>query len=285
MSRVAIIGDVSGHGEVFTAVLESIGVDTTAGQLPADLTVIQVGDLVHKGPTGNEAVALADQMMRSNPSRWLQLIGNHDLCYVGGPPAPRWSGRGDVSQATIKVLRDWWHSKRCLLAVGMEAVGMGNVLVSHAGLTRGCWDDLGRLPDVVSAAAAMNAEVGRPDSIAMRAGRLLGGPPDPHAGPCWAEVSQEVYEPWIQSGDLPFNQIHGHAAPWNFQTGSFWSDTPSDIRGRCQLDPEMCSVLTGLGHDPADDAQWALSVDWQLGPEPPEAIWPVLVVDVEAIHR
>lgn len=282
MSRVAIIGDVSGHAAVLAEALESIEVDVATSRLPQDLTVIQVGDLVHKGPAGNEAVALADRMMRANPASWLQLLGNHDLCYVGGPPAPRWSGRGDVSDATIDVLRDWWHNRRCLLAVGLESVGMGHVLVSHAGLTRGCWEDLGRPSNVASAATAMNAEVGRPGSVAMRAGRLLGGPPDHHAGPCWAEVSQEVYEPWIEAGDIPFNQVHGHAAPWNFQTAAFWRDTPAGVRDRCAPDPEQRRVLTQLGPDPTK-GRWGLSIDWQLGPEPPGATWPVLVVEVESV--
>lgn len=281
MTRVAIIGDASGHAEVLVDALTEVGIDPWSLRMPSDLVVIQVGDLVHKGPSGNQAVELADRMMRAHPSRWLQLIGNHDLAYVGGPAVPRWSDRRDVHPSTVRTLLDWWHRRRCLLAVGLETAEYGPVLVSHAGLTRGCWMDIGSPDLVADAATRLNIEVGQANSLAMRAGRLLGGPANVHAGPCWAEVSQEVYLPWIASEDLPFNQIHGHAAPWNFGTESFWTDTPASVKSRCTVDPNLRRVQTDLGSSANPSERIAISLDWQLGVERPPAIWPVFATSID----
>ena len=48
MARVAVIGDVGGHADQLRKVLRELGAESE--QLPSDLIVIQVGDLVDRGP-------------------------------------------------------------------------------------------------------------------------------------------------------------------------------------------------------------------------------------------
>lgn len=46
--------------------------------------ICQVGDLIHKGPDSSAVVALVDQIIDSNPGRWVQLLGNHEAQYLSG---------------------------------------------------------------------------------------------------------------------------------------------------------------------------------------------------------
>ena len=50
MGRVAIFGDIGGHAAELTRELVSLGADPDTLRLPADLTVVQVGDLVTLAP-------------------------------------------------------------------------------------------------------------------------------------------------------------------------------------------------------------------------------------------
>ena len=57
--RVAVIGDVGGHVEELRRELRALGASET-GVLPDDLVVIQVGDLVHRGPDSEAVVRLVN---------------------------------------------------------------------------------------------------------------------------------------------------------------------------------------------------------------------------------
>lgn len=74
--RTAIIGDVGGHRDVFEAALHAAGVDVPGRLVPAGLTVVQVGDLVRKGPDSAGCVTLADELLAANPASCLHLLGN-----------------------------------------------------------------------------------------------------------------------------------------------------------------------------------------------------------------
>ena len=55
--RVAVVGDVAGHLDELRTELRRLGADGGTGRLPDDLTIIQVGDLVHRGPASDAVVA------------------------------------------------------------------------------------------------------------------------------------------------------------------------------------------------------------------------------------
>jgi hypothetical protein len=274
--RVAAIGDIGGHRAVLAEAIRSLGGDPDAGSLPEDLVVVQVGDLVHKGPDSGGAVALAEHMRRSCAGRWVQLVGNHDLAHIGGP-LPADCANCVLADETVDTLRAWWRLGLAYLAAAVRTPE-GEVLVCHAGLSVGCWELLGAPATAGAAAVALNATVGRSDSPAFIAGRLLTGETDPGAGPCWAEVSYEVYLPWVDLGIMPFQQVHGHAAPWDWARNGFWPDTPDEIKARCRPDHRNRRTTTLLGRLASGAPVIATSIDWRLGTAAPASIWPVWTV-------
>jgi hypothetical protein len=82
--------------------------------------------------------------------------------------------------------------------------------------------------------------------------------------------------------DVPFNQVHGHAAPWNWQTGAFWEDTPADIRSRCQVDGTTRRTVTTLGTLLNGANGIAVSVDWNLSPTETRS-WPLLTLESDLL--
>ncbi len=203
--RVAVIGDVGGHRRELERELARLGADR--GRLPADLVVIQVGDLVHRGPDSTGVVALVDSYLRTQPEQWIQLVGNHEAQYLRDP-AFVWPER--LEPETVDTLRRWWRSG--LLLAGAAVGGAEDVLVTHAGLTAGYWRDvLGAPPDAGSTARALNAQVAARDERLFLPGQmLLGGEPNPGAGPLWAQAATELVAGW-SGGPVPFSQIHGHS--------------------------------------------------------------------------
>ena len=92
--RVAVIGDVGGHLSELRRELVRLGADEETGELPADLTIVQVGDLVHRGPDSAGVVRLVDRHLRARPGQWIQLVGNHEAQYLTAP-AFAWPERLD----------------------------------------------------------------------------------------------------------------------------------------------------------------------------------------------
>ena len=62
-----MIGDVGGHLAELRRELVRLGADPETGELPADLTIVQVGDLVHRGPGLAGVVGLVDRHLRADP--------------------------------------------------------------------------------------------------------------------------------------------------------------------------------------------------------------------------
>ena len=207
VERIAAIGDVGGHLEQLREALLALGADPERGRLPPGLAVVQVGDLVHKGPESDGVVELVDRFLATDPRRWVQLEGNHEACYV----------REDlflhdaVAPRTAERLRAWRDDGLLRLAVAVETASLGPTLITHAGLTAELWQQLGR-PATPSAAVRRVAEE---PALASRPGRMLGGV-DTSGGVQWAEAVHELYGPWLDGEragvPLPFSQVHGHSS-------------------------------------------------------------------------
>lgn len=220
--RVAVIGDVGGHADALRAELARLGVpDGGAGPLPPGLLVIQVGDLIHRGPDSEGVVALVDRHLDRTPECWIQLVGNHEAFYLR---RRQFSWPERVPRGTAAVLRRWWSSGRMRPAVALR-VGGEDLLVSHAGLTRGFWRDvLGAPSDVTTASDALNALARRNGRALFRPGTMLGWrDPDHSAGPVWAAAGTEVAASW-SGHELPFSQVHGHSSAYDWQTGRWHLD-------------------------------------------------------------
>lgn len=207
---MAVIGDVAGHLDALRAELVRLGADPGTGRLPDDLTVVQVGDLVHRGPRSEGVVALVDAYLERQPGRWVQLAGNHEAQYLR-EPAFSWPER--IGDETVDTLRRWWSDGGMRVAVAVRAAGE-DVLITHAGVTEGYWRRaLDAVPEARLAAGAVNSFAGRHDDVLFHAGSMLGGgDPDPTAGPMWASAATELVPGWLPVAALPFSQVHGHSS-------------------------------------------------------------------------
>lgn len=208
-SRVAVVGDVGGHAEELRAELTRLGADPVTGRLPAGLVVVQVGDLVHRGPDSAGVVALVDAYLADQPGQWVQLVGNHEAQYLRRP-AFEWPEK--LPPEPVEALRRWWKTGEMVAAVSITSA-TERFLVTHAGLTRGFWAEvLSGVADPGRAAAALNSFAGRHEAVLFLGGQMLGGGrPNALAGPVWAAAATELLPSWL-GGPLPFSQIHGHSS-------------------------------------------------------------------------
>ncbi len=205
--RVAVIGDLAGQLDELTTQLRRLGADDE-GRLPADLVVVQVGDLVHRGPDSDGVVELVDHYLNDQPEQWVQLAGNHEAQYLRDP-AFEWDERiGAEAQDTM---RAWWSDGAMRVAAAV-ATDDETFLITHAGLTEGFWRAALDAPTAAAdAARALNSFVGRHDEVVFSAGQMLGGGvANLSAGPLWAATATELVPSWLHT-PLPFSQIHGHA--------------------------------------------------------------------------
>lgn len=253
MGRLAIIGDVGGHAEQLRWALGRLGAHD--GRLPADLVVIQVGDLVDRGPDSLGVLDIVARLLAEQPRQWVQLAGNHEAQYLPGG-TPFWRDRlGDAGETR---LREWWADGRMLVAAAVRTRGGDELLVAHAGLTLANWRQLG---EPMSAAAAAESLNQRPDMI-WRVGEHAR---DDQAGPLWAESGAALHEPWMgYHGIVPFGQVHGHSTIVHFGDRR-WHCT-GRVRQRASVDWQTRHVrvrvggrvFTGVdpGHGRAGAAQW-----------------------------
>ncbi len=254
--RVAVIGDVGGHADELTAELARLGTDGD-GVLPDDLAVVQVGDLIHRGPDSERVVGLVDRYLREQPGQWVQLVGNHEAQYLGESVFD-WPER--IAPESVATLQRWWADGSMVAAVALDS-GSEHFLITHAGLTAGLWRALDGLRSAPDAAEALNGLIAHDPATLFRPGVMLrtrrqSNRPRTDAGPLWAEATSELVAGW-RDLILPFSQIHGHSSVVDWVTGAV--ALPQDDDGgsaRVVLDPDARHAtvrLTGgriVGIDP-----------------------------------
>ena len=214
-----MFGDVGGHAKQLRRALVELGADAETLALPNDLTVVQVGDLIHRGPDSPGAIDIARNALATQPAQWIQLAGNHEAQYLTTPKF-HWPER--LPDDDLETLFDWWRTKRMRVAAAVD-VGSGiDYLITHAGLTEGFWRHFIGMPDsALAAARAVNGLVGRlQENWVYRPGVMLTGEVDMSAGPLWASAPDELVPSWTQSAaPAPFNQVHGHSSTIDWATG------------------------------------------------------------------
>ena len=158
-----------------------------------------------------------------------------------------------MDAASANALRRWTEGGFARLAVALSTARRGPVLVTHAGLTAGYWEEeLGAPDDPAVAAEALNRLLVDDPRRAFRPGAMLGGagwagPP----GPAWAMAGAEVYPSWLdRAGPSPFGQVHGHTSPYFFG-GRRWSDdVPPRVSARARVNEERRHVWLEVGGRP-----------------------------------
>jgi len=138
-------------------------------------------------------------------------------------------------------------------------------------------------PSAPLAAATLNALVGVDLAGATTPGRLVTGHTNQNAGVLWADVSDEFYDSWLDH-EIPFDQVHGHASPWNWQTNQFWPGTPRAIQERCQVQHHLRRTVAQLGPAPSSRTGTATCVDWNLGTSTNHRTWPTLTFSHISIY-
>lgn len=255
-----MIGDVGGHAEELERALTGLGWHPETAELPQDLTVVQTGDLIHRGPDSTRAVRIADTTMRRNPGQWIQLMGNHEAQYAI-ETSFLWDEK--LPEETLNTVIGWWETGDMQLAHSIPA-GEG-LLVTHAGLTAGCWALLGKPTDTCTAAAAINQAGRAGESCVFEPGRMLTGRRNISAGVLWAEDGEELLMGWIAAKDVPpFDQVHGHSSSYNWSSGRFGSNlVRGALEGRLHIDRSrrhMETLIAGrrfTGVDPGHGRQAA----------------------------
>lgn len=261
--RVAVIGDVGGHSHRLRRLLEKdLGVrfDLPAHQSPTGhgwwevavswpegLHVIQVGDLVHRGPDSAGVLQFVDQAMAAGV--WTQVVGNHEQLYVG-PKSFTWHESLDPDSRAL--LASWWEAGTLRPAAGVSTASPGpDVVVTHAGVTAGFHSHvLGRPADAGEAVAALNdPALGQ---VLWTPGLMLGGPARFDAGPVWAEAANEVYASWYcQQPYLAatYAQVHGHTSAFRW-SGSTWrlrDPLFTQMRADLRADPGSRHLTATIG--------------------------------------
>lgn len=218
--RVAVIGDVGGQRPALTEQLVALGADPDTFLLPPDLTVVQVGDLMHRGPDSPGVIDLVDRLMTEQPDQWVQLVGNHEALYLGLPQF-HWPER--LPGTSQEVVNRWWGTARLRIAAAVEVDGEdAQWLVTHAGLTQGFWRHFLGMPDGgVDAARSLNRLVGSlHEKWLFRPGVMVTESIDLSAGPMWASAPDELIPSWREAAlEMPFQQVHGHSSLIDWSTG------------------------------------------------------------------
>jgi len=255
-----VIGDIGGHAAVLEEVLRRVGANPDTGELPDGLGVIQVGDLVRlsarAGRESDRCVEIADRFICHSGSRWLQLIGNHEVACLGGPRMPAWKRpEAALSGRTIETLERWWKERSMVLAGVVEASGQA-ALVTHAGLTSGFLESLGT-HDLISTAQQLNLLAGEDFAKWMRPGVLVSGEADLAADCIWADSGRELYPSW-EIPKLPFSQVHGHSQLFIWEKNAWSGAAPSWAKKACEVHVDERQVRFER------DGKFLLGIDWIL---------------------
>lgn len=242
MDKLAVIGDIGGHEMALREALIVLGADPDEGKLPAGLTVVQVGDLIHRGPDSDAVVRLVDRFYKNSPDNWIQLAGNHETCYFKDPVF-KWPRQ--VSDEEAEILANWWKSgwmrtswagntvgQSVRLKGGQRVeAGAGDLLITHAGLTSGLWKALGSPTSAAEAADAIEEDArSRPADYwtgAWAPGIMLSRMVNLGAGVVWASAPEELIPSWAlfasKGEELPlFSQAHGHSTVFSWRDGGYY---------------------------------------------------------------
>lgn len=269
---MAVLGDIGGHSHQLRLHLTKLGV-TFAAQgatlsrkhrpqgaswaevditWPHDLHIVSVGDLIHRGPDSPGVVALVDRLIAAGV--WTAVVGNHEQLYVH---APVFMWEEQLPERTVATLRQWWEAGSMVPAAcvttGTDSSTSDLVpaerfhVVTHAGLTRGFWAHLGRPRTTAVMLAALDQA--RADGTLWHPGAMLGAPLTHSAGPVWAAAGTEVVWSWatgIEDDDLaPFDQVHGHSSPWDFNRNRWL--LPEDLTRYVHVDTATRHTLSTVG--------------------------------------
>lgn len=273
--KTVIVGDIGGQYDLFRDVIESVGGDPDTGVLPNNITMIQVGDIVRfaSAPALNSLACaqLAQKLIEVNEGRYIQLLGNHETPLLGGALDPHWATTALPESQPL--VQRWWDEKLAHLAVSLTKDGHRDILITHAGLTRGYMEWLGTTTSF-EVARKLNSFVG---NVCIQefeqTGGLVTGISNTSADIVWALVGLELHDSW-KDAHPEFNQIHGHSCLMEWESEKFWHDIPQHV-----IDATVVNYRDRYTVTAYESGYTVRSVDWILKNEYRRKKWPLLVLD------
>lgn len=274
--EVVFIGDIGGQIDVFRQVLTDLGIDPDRPVIPCGMRIVQVGDIVRGTlslPSYN-CVLLADRLLSLNPGCYTQLLGNHEVAHLDGAAYP---AHWELDPRAGDIVRRWWHSRMVRLAVCVPDVKGRDTLVTHAGLSFGYWEHMGRPRTAVEAMRGLNRHVGGNLDEFLSPGWLVTGGTNAAADPLWAETNRELLPRWLANQEpVPFPQIHGHSSPFDWGHGCFWPAATAEIVAATEVNAAERRSRTRVGTLGDGASAVFESVDWILGNRRSSNTWPLL---------
>lgn len=284
--RAVIFGDVGGHLRPFVNALEEEGIDISSRTIPKNTVVIQVGDLVHRGPDSSAIVRIVGDMIIQNEGQWIQLFGNHEAMHIRNAfeffncNCDQYNiSNAARDNCTSDTIRSWWKNKTAHVAVALEhsptdILPLTQTLITHAGVTSQWWNR-SKLSDALNFAQFLNAYQPSLFQLLNVPGEMMGAPPNAAAGPWWAGSATEVYPSWMISRlTMPFNQVHGHTTPFSWENCSWRSSTPKILRDAIRLNPsKRFSIL------PTENGGSFVGIDPGYGRKETQVVMPRLIIE------
>lgn len=252
--KIFVFGDTGGHSLPLWRALTKLGVDLETGYIPEEIQIIHLGDLIHKGPNTESIVNVVDKLIKNNPGRWIQILGNHEFQHIEGSP---YFWRCNCSETTVNIINEWFEtgnasasyaltqSHNVLNIPALNIESSSPVLFTHAGLTYDWWKASGS-PDISQLESILNT---LPVDLITTPGLLL-GVENSKPGPVWAIGNTEVFESWSQQPnvDMPFAQIHGHTSSYSWGRKQWWLDNP-EFRAKTTINEESRAIITKLNNN------------------------------------
>lgn len=254
--KTIIFGDSSGHLLPLLNSLKKIGFNFNTLQLPQDIRVIHVGDLVNKGNDSNLLVSIVDRIMSTNRN-WIQLFGNHELQYVAGGTQFWDTQLNDTSIATVN---SWWDNQRAKLAYGLIAERMTIInnkkydfshplLITHSGISYELFENLGATQDIRTLVHQLN------DLSIHQAAQIDG------MNTAWTTI-QKLYSSW-EDQKIGINQINGHNTPYDWILKEPYPNTADYVLDYCQ---RVSITVSGTSFQVGTDPGFSEVADLELQP-------------------
>lgn len=208
--KYAIFGDVGGHYDSFVQGLKTVGVSINPLFIPEDLTIVQVGDLIHKGDFSFEVLCLVRSFTKKYPNQWVQLIGNHELPYIS-KQAFFYPDR--IDKKSERILLGLYDNGSLLNSYAITNSNGEDYFISHAGLTSFWFDAIAKVSGATAQEVSNTLNSMNLNHLLSSGTMLNGSYPRQDAGIFWASSFLEVYFSWTEySPEVPFHQIHGHSS-------------------------------------------------------------------------
>lgn len=265
MGTVAVMGDIGGQMRVFYDALRHLGISEDL-RLPDGLTVINVGDIARMSDSSNlhslACVELADKLIQRNEGRWIQLLGNHESPFIGGPALEEWFDL-DHFEESQKIVSRWWNEGQAQLGQVIETTDSGkDIVITHAGLTSGFMKNNDFESDHRGMVSFLNSLAdGTAKSYADIAavGAVVFGKVSSNSVDClWAATSAELYPSWDDE-KMGFHQIHGHDVPLYWEPLRFRGDVTPQMKNRLKVDETRRQVRYQV-----PSGEFIDGIDWVL---------------------